>query len=140
VNIASIVGGFATVGAFIYAGLALRQVKYSDQVKMVNEILDSLSQIESEIPALVENPEQYNLKLNLWLVRYFNKYEWLSQLVNTNVIKDKTLQESFKNSLITDYENMFQKYATDKQKTDVNTFPHFKKLYNKWKCANITTD
>jgi hypothetical protein len=125
VNIFTICASAATIDAFIYAGKALKQVKYSDQVNMVNDILGFLSQIESEIPALAEDPEHYKPKLEVWLARYFNKLEWLSQLVKTNVIKDEALQEFFKSSLITDYENMFQKYATEKQKTYDNLFPHF---------------
>lgn len=42
------------------------------------------------------------------------------------------LQKSFKSSVIIDYEQKFQKHADERQKSNDDIFPYFKKLYRKW--------
>lgn len=130
VGIFQIVAGLGTTGAFIYAGLTFRRIRHSEQITIAHEIQDDLSQIEKDLEEILTKPEDTK---KLWSGRYINKLEWLCFLVNIKEIKNKKIINSFRDSIISNYESIFERFISDEEKKNPKVYPEFKTLYNKFK-------
>jgi hypothetical protein len=64
--------------------------------------------------------------------RYINKLEWLCFLVNIKEIKNKKIINSFRDSIISDYELIFERFISNEEKKNPKVYPEFKTLYNKF--------
>lgn len=60
---------------------------------------------------------------------YFNTWEWYCFLVNYEQINYKPIRDYLKPGLIHDYKEIFEKYATGKEKQNDNVFKEFKCLH-----------
>jgi hypothetical protein len=130
VEIAQILASGAVVGALVYAALTYRKGKRLDQIKLANEILNNLNSQTAQIPQLGEKKgDSYITARNQWVENYFNTWEWYCFLVNHKQINYKPIKDYLKPSLIHDYKEFFEKYATDEEKQNNEKYKEFKDLY-----------
>jgi hypothetical protein len=109
-QIASAVG---VAGALIYAGLAYRGSKISEEIKRSYGSFKDLKDLRT---SLVEHQEQYQnaFAMDDWYERYFNAWEWFSFMVNKKQIKNEEIKMFFKPNLIDEYENRFKTHFSKK--------------------------
>lgn len=67
-----------------------------------------------------------------WLSLFFNTLEFLSLLVNRRLVTKLTLA-FFQDAIRDWYEGIFDKHASEEQKSDPSCFPEIKKLYRRIK-------
>jgi hypothetical protein len=48
-------------------------------------------------------------------------------------IKNKKIINSFSDSIVSDYESIFERFISDEKKKNPKVYPEFKTLYNKFK-------
>jgi hypothetical protein len=128
-QIASAVG---VAGALIYAGLAYRGSKISEEIK---RSYDSFKDLKDLRTSLVEHQEEYQnaFAMHDWYERYFNAWEWFSFMVNKKQIKNEEIQMFFKPSLIDEYENRFKiHFSKELEENDPEFYPQFQQLYKDW--------
>jgi hypothetical protein len=146
----SIGADIAVILAFIITGVAFwktfTRTRKDEQTRTVMEISNRLNQSENYLHQVIkdikEKPyepsydgklvptqeDNFNYLYNA-VIRHFNNWEWFAVLVNKNEIKEDYLKEHFKNSFITDYEDILSKYLGIQD----DKFPEVLKLYNEWK-------
>lgn len=129
---------FVAIGAVAYSARTLKEFKKSQQFNMVNTVLGDINKLEGEIPTIYqmqvekENNELTDVYLNQLLSRIFNKVDWLSYLVNSKQIRDKSLKGYIIPVIRDVYDGTYTKYATNLFKKD-SEFKEFKKLYQDYK-------
>lgn len=93
--------------------------------------------LESELEDISEpksmNEPEYNIRMLNWSSRFFDAIEWLSLLINIKEIQRKELVRHFEPALARYYDNIFQRWASEKQKLDCSYCPELKKLVNRVK-------
>ena len=78
--------------------------------------------------AKIPSGSQYNDTRSQWYSRIFNSVNWLSFMVNENVISDKKMIEHIKPIVAKYYEDTFLKNATVDERNS-SSYPELKKLY-----------
>lgn len=137
VDSAEIIAAIGIAGAFIYAGLAYRAAKISEEIKRSYDSFKDLKDLQA---SLVEHPDEYSTTFatDQWYERYFNTWEWFSFMVNKRQIKNRDVKRFFKRSLMTDYEDLFEKHFTKERiDEDGEFYPEFRELYKKLKYPSI---
>lgn len=128
VDVFQIAASIAVIVTLIYVAKTYNDGKQLEQVKLANDILKDLSQIEEKLIDVPSHRYPQQAK-RLWDTIYFNKLDLLAFLVNKKQIRNKRLIDYFINSIRSDYEGIFQKYSTREEKEDDNAYSDLKHLY-----------
>jgi hypothetical protein len=113
--------------ALFYTIVTFRRTKRLDQITLSNNIFGELRDLDREL-AKIHSGSQYNDTRSQWYSRIFNNVNWLSFMVNENVISDKKMIEHIKPIVAKYYEDTFLKNATVDERNS-SSYPEFKKLY-----------
>src|SRR6187200_1676434 len=113
--------------ALFYTIVTFRRTKRLDQITLSNNIFGELRDLDREL-AKIPSGSQYNDTRSQWYSRIFNSVNWLSFMVNENVISDKKMIEHIKPIVAKYYEDTFLKNATVDERNS-SSYPEFKKLY-----------
>jgi hypothetical protein len=128
---AQIAAGFATLAGFGIAYFAFKRNRESTETNLAENIFRDLRTLEKE---KYELPNDIDKKKD-WASLFFNTLEWFAFLVNEKKIKDEKIKDFFKDAIINWYEKIFldEDYIEEKQASNDNEYPEFKKLYKKLK-------
>jgi hypothetical protein len=118
-------GIYAT--ALFFTVATFWRAKRLDQITLSNNIFSHLRDLDIEL-AKVPTGTQYNDVRGQWYSRILNSVNWLSFMVNENVINDKKMVEHFKPIIVKYYEDTFLKNASVGEK-DLKSYPDLEKLY-----------
>lgn len=122
------------ISAGIYAAalfltiVTFRRTKRLDQIALSDNIYKELRNLDLEL-ANVPPGSQYDNARNQWYFRIFNTLNWLSFMINEEMITDKKIIEHMKPDIARYYEDMFLKNASVDEKEGSNSYQEFKKLY-----------
>ena len=113
--------------ALFYTIVTFRRTKRLDQITLSSNIFGELRDLDREL-AKIPSGSQYNDTRCQWYSRIFNSVNWLSFMVNENVISDKKMMEHIKPIVAKYYEDTLLKNATVDERNS-SSYPEFKKLY-----------
>lgn len=126
----------AAIGLF-FTGYQFRRTHRQAQVKLAGDVYNSILALERELEDISEpksmNDSEYNIRMLNWSSRFFDAIEWLSLLINIKEIERKELVRHFEPALVRYYDNIFHRWASEKQKLDPSYCPELKKLVNRVK-------
>lgn len=111
--------------ALFYTIVTFRRTKRLDQITLLNNIFSELRDLDREL-AKIPSGSQHNDDRSQWNSRIFNTVNWLSFMVNENVISDKNMIEHLKPVIVRYYEETFLKNASIYER---ESYQEFKKLY-----------
>ena len=97
--------------ALFYTIVTFRRTKRLDQITLLNNIFSELRDLDREL-AKIPSGSQHNDDRSQWNSRIFNTVNWLSFMVNENVISDKNMIEHLKPIIVRYYEDTFLKNAS----------------------------
>jgi hypothetical protein len=64
-----------------------------------------------------------------WDSVLFNQIEYISFLVNKGYLKDSKMIEFLRDPVVDWYDNVFSKFATEEERTNLKFYPEWKQLY-----------
>ena len=123
--------------ALFYTIITFRRTKKLDQISLLNKIFSDLRELDREVVS-IPSESKYDDIIYPWYTRIFNSVNWLSFMVNENVINDTKMIEHIKPIIINYYESMFLTNASVDEKSS-NSYQDFKKLYGKIKKSKEIT-
>jgi len=125
-----IIASFVTLGSVIYAVKTYTRNRKLEQIKLLDGILKELKEMQKELTYLVKEPNN-EFKLHEWDNRFFNTCEWLAFLINEREVKDRKLENYFKDTFLQAKE-VFDAHAKDRDKLNPERFQNFKKLLDRY--------
>ncbi|HXT84294.1 MAG TPA: hypothetical protein VN704_08190 [Verrucomicrobiae bacterium] len=123
--------------ALFYTIITFRRTKKLDQISLLNKIFSDLRELDREVVSIPSESKYDDIRYP-WYTRIFNSVNWLSFMVNENVINDTKMIEHIKPIIINYYESMFLTNASVDEKSS-NSYQDFKKLYGKIKKSKEIT-
>jgi hypothetical protein len=119
--------------ALFYTIVTFRRTKRLDQIALSDRIFSDLRELDREL-AKIPPESEYDDARSQYHSRIFNTLDYLSFLVNQNVIDDRRLVEYMKPMIIEYYEETFLKHASSSMdERDSKSYQQFKKFYLKLK-------
>jgi hypothetical protein len=115
--------------ALFFTIVTFRRTKRPDQIMLSNGIFGELRNLDREIAKIPPGSQYNDDTRSQWYSRIFNSLNWLSFMINENVINDRKVTEHIKPIIVRYYEDAFLKNASVDEKEDSNSYQEFKKLY-----------
>jgi hypothetical protein len=117
--------------ALFYTVLTFKRSKELDQIRVTETIFNDIRQLDRELSKLRSSSQDDQVRKELYS-RILNTVDWLSFLINTQVITDRRMISYMKPTLIQYYQDTFvQNMLADERYS--NSYHQFKKLYQKMK-------
>jgi hypothetical protein len=113
--------------ALFYTIVTFRRTKRLDQITLSNNIFNDLRDLDREL-AKIPSGSQYDDARSPWYSRTFNTLDWLSFLINEEVINERKMIEYIKPIIVRYYEDTFLKNASIDER-DSKSYQQFKTLY-----------
>lgn len=137
-DVSGFVATGAAVGALVYTGLSFNRLRKTEELKFTEAIYRDIARgmkehnlLEAESPKPGEEELVYSRKLTVLLSETFSDINWLCFLIRHGRIKDGTLVNAFKDSII-DWYHIFEERMPEKV-SNMESYPDFKILYRTYK-------
>ena len=113
------------------AALQLRASSRATQAQVFDATFNKLRELEDLY--YTKNPKFGSPDETHWLSGFFNTLEYMSFLVNANLIPEKPFMRFYSGTIVGWHENIFLKKATAEEKTDPEQYPELKQLIERLK-------
>ena len=132
IDLSGIAAAIAAIIAFIALIFTASEFRASRKTRELDIFDRSFNNIVTTERILREKydtiPEEKRVE---WDSVLFNQLEYFSFLVNKSYLKDQKMLDFLKDSIVSWFDDIFLKYASEEERTKTNFYPEWKELYKR---------